>query len=1087
MSLDDRLFIRSRGETHNDFLAGILRELKIFDFYGRFDLVRAVAEHPRLPTDLQPLYPAQKAFHGVVELGKTLSHRGYLSWIFGIFVRCKDQIRSFNLARTKIATQILKGKGVDALQTLAAVSDVTESWWGIETAIHINKELLGNDTKGHIKQLQEAYPNLNIENITHDLLLLSESSSPMLYIDTVKGRLKEYRSSGILDAILHGQAESCLLLPIFHDCGRNVDLLALHDYRSWSVFDQYMLFRSMTMELALGDNLLDSEVRSFITRFASQVNDWELCNILAPVNDVNPFVDEIVAEYTGGNYERVIAKINVALDEGSASVFGLLEIHARSKIYTNMIGSGSTFFDRIADEFAKILTLDLKEGERVDLLLKIAIKFRHDPWAKSFLYHLVALDEWSLEADPIEQSRLRTLGLGSLNTPKARMREFQFDLIQEQMPGKIPEYRLLRYSSNADGAYEVDRAIFPIYSDYLRTQSRFFLHAGKIREALRFCIDEFLHNKAAISYLPVKQLCEMAVNLNKDDRTDAVLCLIIFDVFGKELDGRFDESKTELFEKLLEDNGTFQPSKLFEVDEIDARVAYFYRQVCVPTQLDNIIEFSSYDEVIHERVAVIDLLIRAKIDNVEELRTEKDRVLETLFSEKLRAKIESGKLFVDIQALDSHRRHIYHGLFDQAKSLEGGVELHTLGKENKIDSDDLVRLNTKAAVAVASSEKSNILVRMFNQAVEDFALNGNYGLDKYLSAEVRHTVFVSQLRSCFEKTHLLTAQKGGVYLSNDYWTGKYNYVASGIVQELDELLASFSAAVDVILQKVNEQFRVNVLDLDSPYVFDFVPLQERVVRVSKIVESASTFDQFFSGLMGLMWELAADGARNAQRLIDEVLLAEVLQEIDILESEIMDLKGSVAMADLMQEIKTARSEFKSAVELVLNWFRFSGSEDNQTYEKFGTVVEAAVSAFQSMFKHKGRALVFTQSGSGLWLSYTEARALFISLFTALENSLRYGAPHIPVVIVHKVEETCDVLTICNEVHEEITDPQGLVHDCKRKWSDAYSDLSTAEGGSGLYKIFSLLRDASSGFKFDISIDKNQFNSMFTLRHEYFVN
>ena len=258
-----------------------------------------------------------------------------------------------------------------------------------------------------------------------------------------------------------------------------------------------------------------------------------------------------------------------------------------------------------------------------------------------------------------------------------------------------------------------------------------------------------------------------------------------------------------------------------------------------------------------------------------------------------------------------------------------------------------------------------------------------------------------------------------------------------------------------------------------------------MVRVSSIVNDSISFDSFFKSLIGYMWELTGEGARVAQHLVSEVLATEVMSAIDSLERRVSDVKGDAAMVDLMQEIKNARSNFLKEIEVVLNWFRFVGSGDGHSLERLGVVIEAAASSFTSVFRHRGKSLVYSQTKSSLLLNYSEARALFISMFTALENALRYGIEDMAVNILHRVSLSRDELIISNEVKSDFGDPAVFLAREKAKWIDENSGLSTAEGGSGLYKINNILTNASPGFSFNISVEHGIFNAQIGLDHGYF--
>jgi hypothetical protein len=149
------------------------------------------------------------------------------------------------------------------------------------------------------------------------------------------------------------------------------------------------------------------------------------------------------------------------------------------------------------------------------------------------------------------------------------------------------------------------------------------------------------------------------------------------------------------------------------------------------------------------------------------------------------------------------------------------------------------------------------------------------------------------------------------------------------------------------------------------------------------------------------------------------------------------------------------------------------------------VIEAAVSAFGSVFRHREKDLIYGSSKSLILLNYRDSRALFISLFTALENALKYGKTGRPVKVVHSQDELRDILTISNEIPHSFADADAFVQEQRAKWEDENSELSRTEGGSGLYKIHNLLVNSSRGFDFDIKVTDVSFEATVVINHEYF--
>jgi hypothetical protein len=977
----------------------------------------------------------------------------------------------------------LNGDSQGALSKIESLNEVCKSWWAIYLEVHISKELKLSDTRPLIQGLPSRFARGNIAGRIVELQLMSESSTVALYVHELLARLNEYRSSGLKVAIDNGALESCRYLPINFDSARSVNPESLKILWYESIIDQYVIFKDIICECTTLGTLPDY-LREAVVRLSNEIDDIELKAILGIEQPTAPEVVAILDEYTKGNYSDVISRIKHLQVIGSDEIFGLTEVYAKAKIYAGSTESGDTFFDHLANELAAILQCDSKTAERITFLNQICVKFKHEPWAKSLNFHLLSALEEVKEDHDIESARLQTKPLGKLNTPKAKTQNYRFPL--DMARGiSIPLHRQVKYSAGHQLLSEIDKPVFPVFSDYLKFKSRTLILQERYIEAIDFAVAEYLDNSVSCFHLPIRTLCEIASDVSKDCNEVFISCLIVYEIYSREYAGIFEEEKSELFEDFLRFNQSHRPSHIFQEKKITRPLAFFLKYLCIPSQLDNIIYYTSNDDVVHERVSILDLLINSRSDGFEQLRYEKDSVLETLFSEKLRAKIESAKLFVDVQALESQRKHIYRNFFEQAKNIKGGIHLEHLPLDsNTAGSDDIFEITQ--GHALASNRKTQLLYEIFDAAVNDFALDENYGLDKYLSAEIRHIVFVSQLRSCFEKTRIVTSLKDGAYLSNNYWVNKYSFVHFSIVEQIDALLKHFSSRVDSILAEVNECFKVELFSRTSPSVFNFIPYHHRLVRVSEIIESTNSSDDFFTQLLEYMWELASDSAKAAQELINVRLAGEVLSALEELEQGIHSVRGGVAVVDLLQEIKHARSIFTKEIEFVLNWFRFVGADDSKNLERLSVVIDATVSSFESIYGHKYDKVVCMPCKSNLTLNYREARALFICLFTALENSCKYGDNIAPVTMNFSIADDETTITLKNHVlsYPDISAKE-LVAREKAKWSHEHSNLGREEGGSGLYKIYSTLSTASPGFTFDIQADQNSFTAYIGLSHENF--
>ena len=837
--MSPELFLKGGQESQTVVVSRLLRKLEQLSSLEEPMAIYLISSNPMLPNNMIPFFSKPETFGGFYNPAPSMESEFYIYWLLGLLTRNAKKISDFNDFRSEINLCILRSDYEKALLTLDKVDAITRSWWGFENRAHLLKEVLNRSAKKELQNIKELLPHEGSKKEVQRLLMMSESTSIDFFSEFIKAQLKEYRSSGELKAELLGVGLSYLNLPLNLDVEREADFRALYFYSSDSIVDQYVLLKELILSIDFSS--VDEALKTLILKFANKINDRQILSKISKVEtEPDTLVDDVVSLYTEGRYEECLLKIDEARINGSPTISGLFEIYGRAKLYAN-----SPFEDDLFNKLSKSLMAVANLGtdcvEATSYIRKVCLKFRNEVWAKFLNFHLNYLLENSTGRNCISLLRNELSCFPELATPKAK----NLDLATwiEKISDKVivPEQRRLRYEVSSDNFQYYDREAFPIISDYLLVQMEGYLKSGETIRALEFCVDSYIANPLATLFMPLDKLCSIVLNLEKNDDNKFILSLIVLDIFSIEIDSSYDECKSELFEEFLEFKGTHLPSLIFSDEGLSKRNFYFLRNICIPSELDNIVFFESNDDVIYERIKIIDILISSSPESGQELKSEKDRVIETLFSSKLRAKIESGKLFVDVQALESRKKSTYLGLFESAKAVLDGRPLEDIEEDQVHSSDNIFELNSSSEIplAVPSNEKTEIVSKIYRQIAKDFAMNEDYGLDKYLSAEIRHFVFVSQLRSCFEKYRIITASENQVYLSNSYWREKYHYINEFILDALDLRFAVFSQRVDSYLKEANNSFKVTSEnttldeDADSYWIFDFSTYYSRVVEVSK--------------------------------------------------------------------------------------------------------------------------------------------------------------------------------------------------------------------------------------------------------------
>ena len=320
---------------------------------------------------------------------------------------------------------------------------------------------------------------------------------------------------------------------------------------------------------------------------------------------------------------------------------------------------------------------------------------------------------------------------------------------------------------------------------------------------------------------------------------------------------------------------------------------------------------------------------------------------------------------------------------------------------------------------------------------------------------------------------------------------KYNYVNKKIMAMIDRRLMTFSELLDGYINSFNNRLRV-VTHNESDAIFDYSCYYARAADLSQIIHESSDFNSFFQDMIEFMWGIAESYAKQCQQLIDGEFKQTINNYIDSLEDDLRSLKSKAAIVNLMDEVRLVRSTFSNEIENVCNWFRFVGKSDRDESETTEVVIEATVSSFLAIYGHRDQKLTTHLGKSNTYLKYREARSLFISLFTALENAFNYCTPETPIILEYNSDiYSNDIITVTNYTNTFSNQEQAsvFISDTKRIWQSNNVELNVLEGGTGLYKIYDYLHKCSNRFSVDIKIpvDLNLFILTVTIKDEHSDN
>lgn len=1061
-------------------ISNIILEAQKLNYIELDKFLNKIFKSPLCPYEINCVYPSDDLlFSNFVYTFKGINED--LTWFKNLFIRNCTLVNNFLEKKKDFDISVLTGNISFAQEIISNINkEVCHSLWAIEMNTHIKKEFLFEDTSEYLTKIKDSLNNNVSDFYFQQLILKSESKEVETFKISLVEVLEEMRNTQN-DPFINNFADlaSSYFLPYEYDMNRCVNSRRFRNATAYSLIDQYLIFKTyITEKVLFGDQLTKIE-KTITEEILNYIKDDELENLFLEQMTIEKLCQknlDIIKSYTLEDYSSSQKLIYESIEK-DASFTTLIEIYSKCT-YEDINENELGLFKRLSQEYKNILVPNELTISSINEIEKIATKFRFSNWSIPILYHTYRIINEKALIKDIPRKKLATLG--NKLTPYC-LETFNYSNllnilhIKEENLSKQKKLKLFDTSLfNEDelNSYLIDiQRNSKFLSDYYIEKSRVLLEHNKISECLKFISTTYLKNNIYHVILPIREILDIVEKRNLE--LTSIELLIVFDMYSRQIDSLKDEYFIEIFQDYIESFDTYKPSEIFKDKSLlSNEEKYFLKNICIPEIIDVFPEYGCTENLKRERINILDILIDHDSKNMDFYKKEKTRIFDELIFDKLKSDFNSSKIYVDIETLKNKRESEYKRLFELLENAK------LLSKEENIN-NDYVQLDKEEDVWIPTTDITTITSKIYSTIFNDFVSNPDFGLDKYLSADIRHGVFVPHMRSSIENLHLLTESKNGFYQDNIYWLEKYPYVVDSIKADINNALKIFSEEIDDALNETNNWFKINIYVEDIETInpeeglFDFTKSKERLDLLKDAIFNISNFDTFLSTTLDFMWNITEHSTNIVKNKLNTQLKPRLLNAIDKLEDSINDSRISIPLKELLDSIQLSRNAIHEDLERVHNWFNCVDENNNSEQYKLSSTLQACKVTFKNIAQDTEIELNFLDDtyNQKASLTYRETRALMSSLFTALINSNTYKKKDKPIIMNISQQNLYYLIIVKNSFQlPKDLDKEKFLTSLREKFSDKYYVLSTSEGGTGLYKIYNFLSTVSNKFTFDIDID-----------------
>ncbi|NOH77793.1 hypothetical protein F0247_22415 [Vibrio crassostreae] len=1068
--------IKTKNEATNDFIISSLITQEVTQFRGiELDqLCRRIFSHPKLPTGISFLYKDIDTFCGLPNICFNDSN-SELTWLSHLFQFNSDEISTFVSVKKDVEALILMSRHEEAIGKLDFLNaKCGYSFWEIEMRSCIEKYINGKSNQKYITNIRSKLKHKVEDFFLQQILFKHQSKRFETFSKNLVGILDEMRdSSGDTIATHYADVYSSYFLPLEFDKRISIDNRRLWPSTHTSCLDQYLLFKSYFSDKVVHGSGLTSRELSVLRNIVKVINDQEINNLVAvsEKRDINndQEIDICIERYTNGDYKYVNSKV-IDLISTDSRYISLIEVLARSNIYSEY-DSENILLEKIVRCFRSVLMSESDSMTKKLVIENIATTFNHSSICSSLLFHLYnTIKNNDHKRDVSRKNCLLQLEYCTpLVINGIRNYHDNFD--------NAPEYRKLKHRDISNlGESEISEHFHQyshkclIKSDYIIDYSDYLIERGDILKCAEFTVDTYIDNNLTFPFLPIKELILLIEDKILEKTTIDIP--ILYSIYSKNISKDREEEKAEIYEDFINEYETHLPSTLFEDPEsITAKIAYFLKNVCVISNMDSSEEFDSTEDIKKERVVILDLLKNTEFFD-DLVMSERNSILDELSFDGLKTKFDTSKIFVDVDSIKNEKFERYRFLYELYQ--DAAVNDQSLNTEDEYTVIDDYK-NEKTVVP--SSNTTDVLSQIYREIVNDFVCNENYGLDKYLSADIRHGIFVSQIRSGIEKYNIITdIDEDGNYELNSIIDEKYPLLVHKIKSRIHENICVFSKSFDDALNRANSIFNVAIDYNDKNNgLFDFLPMFENISGLRESIKDSSTFEEFFEAIIEYMWKLTLESLENVKRYINEDLKLELTKTINDLETSLINHKRTVPLKEIFEAITHMKASVVEELDRVTSWLNVAEMNESNIYD-VKSVVFACNQTFESIFSQYKICLDIDNYTENTTFTYKDAKPLMTSIITALDNANSYGNGKV-FLSVKRSGEVTNIIIRNSFICRNGKGLQGLRELISNKMSDNNPSLAKIEGGTGVYKIYNLLKNCPNKFILTCEISDNE---MFTL-------
>lgn len=1017
-----------------------------------------------------------------------------MRWMSYCFRFYNKEISEFVTEREKYDNYILLNKYEDALNVIKNVeARLGVSLWSLEckfylyTKMNLNKnELMEQAPESIMGGVMSFYELKNRDNVTSD---------EYFYIAN-----KEINNAKKYNADIENYVEFCAykIASLVYKMNEEKILQILWIIRQTSLIDRYIFFCDVCDYIVTlpEDNKLRLILKKYIL-LLENIEDDHLTAIRFILDDIGnrkskyilkTRLDHAKCEFISGNIQEA-RKEAVNVLQNFPNNIGAMNVLIESNI---LIGDDLEIYQDknlgvLLNNLTYVYTLNENRDESMEVIKKFANACSQSTWSKEILNNIVYRCQTDDERKCKKTKILSNLQHLDIETAIACLEEEKNIKFIEKMPTQDSLY--VRFCSallneEYENAMELCgisqvQDLMVVYNKKISITEK-MKHLRKIEGqdasiaiiamrhflssidlsayleiAMKLSTELIIDNIFTSLFIPFEKIIDYLEQ--GDPNIRANICTpILYYVYAT----YFNQEKMDDLGIICEDfflfRGIESPTKIDIYNEEYGKkeLIYFLKNVCSTKIMDiSISTFKNSQERDKERVEICNILCQIDPDNLKE------------YEKEIRELTQKLMINAELKIIEENRIHVnVDGMKDRLEKSYKNDFLRYLFYQN-----DRIKQLTKAFDGT-SMEKvhfiENTPERILNELVchirDAFVSSDEYGLNGYLSLNIRHGTLEDELRSPLYKSYL-NAKKdinNGKYIIHPHWS-KYAYPKD--LEVIEEAITEFHIKTEAIIAKLKGTYiQIRTEEKNTEGVFDYTLNEMDMLSLTLQLQDVTTFEEFLDIVINYLWKITERNLCKIKQIIKEEIVQDYNDAFEELKNKVSKIGNNIQLRDLQQKIAEASTDMPNTLNKICYWFQRSTESKHNDFDlqfAFNVGLQTIINMHpEKRFIAKEINPVESDKIQGQYLKNFEG--IFYNLFDNIyKKAISSDGGNIEIRYELKYKNSKFYIYIENDYDctKNITEDEIRVEQAKKLiYSGEYLQKVKGEGGTGIPKIVKII-------------------------------